>query len=79
MKEEKSIERRGGSRPGAGRKGLWSEKTETIAIRIPPSVREALFSQAKREGRTLGRLLESMLQERAARQATADSPASEKS
>lgn len=72
MKAAGSIERRGGRRPGAGRKAMWAEKTETMAIRIPPSVREAWVLQAKSEGRTLGKLLEVMLQERAQQAAPAD-------
>lgn len=71
MKEEKNIERRGGRRPGAGRKAMWPEATETMSVRIPPSVRAAWVSQARSEGCTIGKLLESMLLDRAARKASA--------
>lgn len=62
---------RGGRRPGAGRKAKWGEPTETIAIRLPTSLLATFVAQARSEGCTLGRLLESMLLERASRNLSA--------
>lgn len=44
MKNEKS--KRGGARPGSGRKSLYSEPLVTLAIRLPAST----FAQVKEHG-----------------------------
>ena len=41
MKKQKTIENRGGARPGAGRKGSGIETT-TIAFRVPADMAEQL-------------------------------------
>lgn len=55
MKEEKSIKRRGGRRPGAGRKKIGCR---TISLTIPEAIAERLYRATDNRSRYISDLLD---------------------